>query len=165
MIRAAMILALLAGAAPVAAQTPPPPPPGATDAKVRRGGPSADLLFAGVSEPGRAVLREAMPQARPDKADQQRIRTVRMRVLDLLAADKLDVAALRRAQAEERAIVAQMTDATQERMLAAVQKLSVADRKAFAANMRRIDDRVRDHLQKARGAAGREAIPLPPPGL
>ena len=35
----------------------------------------------------------------------------------------------------------------------------------FAANMRRIDDRVRDHLQKARGPAGREAIPLPPPGL
>ncbi len=139
------VAALVAG--PVMAQTPPAPPaplaPLAPPAPLARApggaqifrdegrGPGgAPRMFGTVSEEGRAVLREALRASTPE--ERAAIRAARDRVSALIAAEKLDVAALRQAMAEERRLVDAAHARRQAALLAAVQKLSPADRRAFA---------------------------------
>lgn len=124
-------------AAPALAQTPPPPPAGP------QAGPEPGTMrmhrmerrqaFGSVSPEGRKVLADAMRAA---KADRAAIIAQRDRINALIAADRLDVPALRRAMEEERRLVDQQHARRQAAMLAAVQKLSAEDRKAFAADAR-----------------------------
>ncbi len=143
--RNALALAVAAlVAAPAFAQTPAPPAPAAPawtpgERAVHRdrhrgpGGPGR--MFGNVSEEGRAVLSAAMRSSTPE--ERAAVRAARDRVTALIAADRLDVAALRRAMEEERRLVDQQQARRQAALLEAVQKLSPADRKAFAADASR----------------------------
>lgn len=87
-----------------------------------------------LSPEGRDIMRQAMAGG-PREVNREAVRTARKKMLDILSAEKLDVAALRGAMAEERAIAARQQEAHQALMLAGLQKLSAADRKAFAGSM------------------------------
>jgi hypothetical protein len=166
-------------AAPVLAQTPPPPPPppGMDDDGpgvvreriiIRRAGPDGTTIvqgggprmmmvpagpwgvLSGLSPDGQKIMREAMKPQRPTEAEQSAVRAARERTLNLIAADRLDVSAIRKAQADERAAAMAQHARQQDAMLAAYQKLSAADRKAFVDGMRGNQDRMRDALKKAR---------------
>lgn len=157
-LKAAGAALALAAAAPAFSQTPPAPPapasPAHRDVKMHRMSPGMEGFhhmdrFFGMSAEGRAALRAAMkPQQTPQ--DREAVRAARQRVLNLLAADRLDVAAVRRAQAAERELVVKQHERQQEAMLAAYQKLSLADRKAFASGMRDREERMLERLKKAR---------------
>ena len=148
----------LAVASPLLAQNPPSPAalasPTQHDVVIRRMSPGMEGFhhmgrFEGMSAEGRATLRAAMkPQQTPQ--DREAVRAARQRVLTLLAADRLDVVAVRRAQAAERDLVIKQHERQQEAMLVAYQKLSPADRKAFASGMRDREERMLDSLKKAR---------------
>jgi Spy/CpxP family protein refolding chaperone len=124
---------------------------------VMHGGPGMVMMqggrwdvLGGLSADGQKIMREAMRPQRPTEADQSALRAARDRALSLIAAEKLDIAAIRKAQAEERAAAMAQHARQQEAMLAAYQKLSAADRKAFVDGMRGNQDRMRDALKKAR---------------
>jgi uncharacterized membrane protein len=152
-LKAAAAALAVAIAAPAFAQAQPPgaPPP---EGQIRRLSPGMAGFhevdrFAGMSAEGRATLREAM-KPRPSAEDRAAVRAARQRVLTLIAADRLDVAAVRRAQAAERDLVVKQHERQQDAMLAAYQKLSAADRKAFADGMRDREERMLDGLKRAR---------------
>lgn len=88
-------------------------------------------MFGNVSPEGRNILMEAMRGAGGDRSA---IHASRDRVNAVIGADKLDVAALKRAMDDERRLVDAQQAKRQDAMLVAVQKLSVTDRKAFAAD-------------------------------
>ena len=157
-LKAAGAALALAVAAPAFAQPAPPapatPPAPSRDVMIKRFSPGINGWhhmdrFEGMSAEGRATLRAAMkPQQTPQ--DREAVRTARQRVLNLLAAERLDVAAVRRAQAAERELVLKQHERQQEAMLAAYQKLSLADRKAFAGGMRDREERMLESLKRAR---------------
>ncbi len=133
---AALLAAALA--APTPAQAPPPPPPAGAQAAPEPGKMRAYRMerrqaFGNVSPEGRKVLVEALRMSKEDRAA---IVAQRDRINALIGADRLDVAALRRAMDEERRLVQQQHARRQAAMLAAIQKLSAEDRKAFAADAR-----------------------------
>lgn len=154
--QAATAAVVLAVAAPALAQPAPPAPPQQPqrEIQIRRMSPGMTGFhemdrFAGMSAEGRATLREAMrPQQTPQ--DREAVRSARQRVLGLIAADKLDVSAVRRAQAAERDLVIKQHERQQDAMLAAYQKLSAADRKAFAEGMRDREERMLESIKKSR---------------
>ena len=156
-LKAAGAALALAIAAPAFAQTPPAPPAHPEpkrDVIIHRMSPGMKSFhhmdrFEGMSAEGRAALREAM-KPRHSPQDREAVRAARQRVLDLIAAERLDVAAVRRAQAAERELVVKQHERQQEAMLAAYQKLSLADRKAFAAGMRDREERMLESIKKAR---------------
>ncbi len=138
-------------AAPLFAQTPPPPAP-TKEVQIRRISPAMQFhgdRFEGMSPEGRAILREAMkPQVTPQ--DREAVKAARKKVLALIGAEKLDVSAVRNAQAAERELVVKQHERQQAAMLAAYQKLSAADRKAFVGGMRDREERMLDSLKKSR---------------
>ncbi|MBU6166251.1 MAG: periplasmic heavy metal sensor [Alphaproteobacteria bacterium] len=166
---------LLAG--PALAQMPPPPPaapaapPMAGDMRAMHGRMMGQRMFPSMSEAGRAAIREAMMAGDDRRAARQKVDAAREKLLAALAADRLDVAAVKRAMDEERAVAETSRNAKQAAMLAAFQKLSVEDRKAFAADSRAMKDRMgkrmaewRDRWQGRRGRDGaRGDMPAPPP--
>ena len=126
--------------------------------------------FAKLSPEGRETMRAAMKVDRtPDRAA---IEAARNRMLDVLAADRLDVAALRSAMAAERAAAETRGEAHQAAMLAAFQKLSAADRKAFATSMRdmhvKMEGRMKEIRERMKGMRGKMMrhghgeMPMPP---
>ena len=145
---AAPALAQVTPPAPAAPSAPPAPGPHG-DVVIKRYPQMGMGHFAGMSDEGRVILREAM-RSQKTPQDKQAIRAARQRLLDLIAADRLDVAAVRRAQAAERDLVMREHEQQQEAMLAAYQKLSPADRKAFAQGMRSQEERMLDHMKRAR---------------
>jgi Spy/CpxP family protein refolding chaperone len=134
--RLAIILAA-AIAAPVVAQSAPPAPPAPPAPGIeqrrevriykmdRREG-----MFGDVSPEGRKLLSDALRANRPE--DRAQVQAARDRINALIAAERLDMAALRKAMAEERSIVDAQHARRQAALLDAVPKLTPADRKAFA---------------------------------
>jgi Spy/CpxP family protein refolding chaperone len=166
----------LAAAVPAAAQTATPVAPAApATAQAQRGpggpgmhGRNRPQMFASLSPAGQQIMRDAMRPADP-KTDHAAMKAARDQVLTLLDADKLDVAALKRAMADERAAADAMQVKRQAAMLAAFQKLSVADRKAFVVDARAMRDRMEARMGK-RGWGGPGGpgdmdgmMPPPPP--
>lgn len=137
-----ILAALLALALPAAAQPAPPAPPG-------KGPHAVPLMFPNVSAEGRALLRQAMATSEADRAA---VRAARERVNALIAADRLDVAALGKAMAEERALVDRQQAARQSALLVALQQMSAADRQAFAEDARRGRDRMEKRVMRWRTA-------------
>lgn len=146
--------AVAVAAVPVLAQPSPPTPPAPPKVHIMRMSPGMEGMrhlgrFEGMSPEGRAILADAMrPQLTPE--DRQAVRAARERVLNLIAADKLDVAAVRRAQAAERELVLRQHERQQAAMLAAYQKLPAADRKAFVEGMQNKEERMLKHMERAR---------------
>ncbi len=172
----ALGLALAASAALAQAPSPVSPPagPGQAEAMPERPGPRGGDVgarrFSGLSPEGRALIAEALRPA-AGQEERARIRAARERVHALLAADRLDVAALRRAMEEERRLVEALHAARQARMLEAFQKMSVADRRAFAENARRgrlmaeaRAERWRAWAEEARRRRMEAPVPPPAPG-
>jgi Spy/CpxP family protein refolding chaperone len=146
-------LSLLALAAllstPALAQTPPPPPPGGPG---MHGGRMADRAFPSLSPEGRKIMMDAMRETRGE-SDRTDVRAARDRVGTVLSADKLDVNALRQAMDAERKLVDAQQQRRQEAMIAAFQKLSAADRKAFVADAKAGADRMRARIRRDGGAS------------
>ncbi len=161
-------LAALLLSAPALAQTPPAPPAPPAGMSHRGMDHRAMRMFPSMSEAGRATIREAMRAGGDREADRQKIEAAREKMLAALAADRLDTAAVKRAMDEERAVAEASRNAKQAAMLAAFQKLSVEDRKAFAADSRamkaRMEQRMaswRERWNQRRGPGG--DMPAPPP--
>ncbi len=119
-------------------------------------------LLAGMSPAGRQIMAEAMRGNPADRiTEREAVSAARDRMLTLLENERLDVAALRRAMDDERTAAETTHQRRQAQMLAALQRLSLADRKAFVANARaaknRMDDRLRD--ARERGAVVQDAPP------
>lgn len=127
-------------AAPVLAQAASPAPPAAVPGaepqreRVRMMRMHRQDMWANVSPEGRAILRETL---KGDPKDREATRAARDRINAIVGAEKLDVSALKRAMEDERRLVDAQHASRQARMLAAIQKLSPADRKAFAEDARR----------------------------
>ena len=98
-------------------------------------------LLRDLSPAGRAIVRQAVRTANADGTRQQ-IEATRARMLDILAADPLDVGALGRAMIEERTLAQGQQSRMHSAMLGAFQKLSVADRRAFVATAREVQARI-----------------------
>lgn len=146
-IRLALGVALALAAGPAMAQSVPPPPPPPNPLVIHR---LNHGMLANLSPAGRRIMRDAM---RIDDADADRaaLTAARLRVLDLLEADRLDVAALSGAMAEERRLADLRQQQRQDEMLNAFRRLTPEDRKAFAHGMRAQQarvERVRRDIQK-----------------
>ncbi len=116
-------------------------------------------LFAGMTPAGRQTLSEAMRGAPGDRlAEREAVSAARDRMLTLLEQDRIDAGTMRRAMDDERAAADATHQRRQAALLAALQKLSPADRKAFVANSRAAKNRMDDRLRAARepGMAGDE---------
>ncbi len=160
---ALLIAAALMAAHGVAAgaQTAAAPPPSGEP----RGSHHSSRMFGDVSPEGRAILRQAMrEQASPD--DRQKLRDARDRVAAILVTERLDPATLKRAMDAERQLVEAQQVRRQSAMLAAFQKLSWADRKAFAEDARRgragIEARTRDWREQPADRGRRASGKIPP---
>lgn len=156
LVRAAVLLLGAAAALPAAAQM--GPPPGAP----MMAGPGArgDQMFPSMSPAGRTIMWEAM-RGEDKKADREAVKAARDKVLTVLDAPTLDVAALKRAMDEERALVDSQQAERQAAMLAAFQKLTPADRKAFVTDARAMRDRMQARMGQKRGGWG-QTPPTPP---
>lgn len=124
--------------------------------------------FGGMSEAGRRTMLAAMaPGGDADRADHERVRAARDRMLTIVGADRLDTAALRRAMDDEREAAGAMRARRQGAMLTAVQSLSVADRKAFVADARsmrgRFEGRIGKWRERRMGRGGPDDGMPPPP--
>lgn len=165
----AATLALMA--APALAQAAPPAPP-APPSGFEAGNERRQVvrmhrqaMWANVSPEGRAILRETL---RGDPKDREATRAARDRINAVVGAETLDVGALRKAMADERRLVDAQHAARQARMLAAIQKLSPADRKAFAEDARRgradVEARTSEWRKWAQEYRNRvKDMPPPPP--
>jgi Spy/CpxP family protein refolding chaperone len=176
-LRAAALGLLLAGAAPVLAQTPPPVAPAAAPGMSaypgkhggQRGGDRmGGGMFAGLSDAGKATMRDAMKAGGDPRTEHEAVKAARDRMLTLLDADKLDTAALKRAMDDERRAAEASREKRQAAMLAGFTKLSVADRKAFVANARAMKTRMEQRMGKMHGGHGDMRgsggdMPPPPP--
>ena len=154
-------------AAPLLAQAPAPAPGQAPEAqreRMRMMRMHRQDMWANVSPEGRAILRETL---KGDPKDREATRAARDRINAIVGADRLDVSALRKAMEEERRLVDAQHASRQARMLAAIQKLSPADRKAFAEDANRaradIEARTAEWRKRAEAYRSRGGGDLPPP--
>ena len=134
-------------AAPALAQTAPAAAPTSADAKPKAGAKRMHhpMLFGNVSPEGRAILRETM---RSNPEDRTALRATRDRINDIVGAEKLDVNALKRAMDDERRLIDSQHAKRQAALLAAIQKLSPADRKAFAEDARKGRDEIEARVKR-----------------
>jgi Spy/CpxP family protein refolding chaperone len=158
---------LLAVATPALAQTPAPATPGAAAAPRGghdRGGMHHRGMFATLSEPGRATMREAMKgDVAARQADRAAVKAARDRMLTVLEAERLDMAALKKAMADERNAANASRERMQASMAAGFAKLSVADRRAFVAEAKAMRARMDERMKGWKGRrGGGDDMPEPP---
>lgn len=118
-------------------------------------------MFRNMSPEGRKLMMDAMrPLA--DPAQRAQVKAARDRVNQLLTADRLDAGALGRAMDDERRLVDAQHAKRQQALLGALQKMSVEDRKAFAASSQMGRERMDGMMQRYR--AGNGPTRATPPG-
>lgn len=159
-------------ATPALAQTPPPAAAPAAPAAAQKAERARAMhmqrgpMFGNMSPEGRKTLGEAM---RGSDEDRKAVKASRDRINALVGADKLDTPALKRAMDDERRLVDSQHAKRQAAMLAAIQKLSTEDRKAFAADATKaradVEKRTAEWRKWADGRrkAGGSMPPPPPP--
>lgn len=180
-----MLLAALI-AAPAFAQSAPPAPPQPPTPPAMAGAHSGHnmtgmdkgargmRMFPSMSEAGRKSMNDAMMAGGNRRDDRQKVEAVRDKMLAALEADRFDAGAVKRAMDEERAISDSTRQQRQAAMLAAFQKLSPEDRKAFVTDSRAMKSRMHnrmdgwhDQMRMRRGGAdgsmGGEPRPPAPP--
>lgn len=167
-LRAGLLAVALSAALPALAQGG-PPPAGATAQRQMMRGPDGPP-FAGMSEPGRRAVMDAMHPGGPaDRADHDRVRAARDRMLQVLSADRLDTAALRHAMDDEREAANAMKVRRSAALVQVLQGLSAGDRRAFVADARamrgRFEGRMAMMKRHTRGRGGRDDGPPPPPPM
>ena len=167
-----LLLAALLAAAPAFAQPAPPAPPAAHHAGPHHGAGSKMGrhmgMFPSMSEAGRATMREAMMAGGNRRDDRQQVEAAREKMLAALEAERFDGGAVKRAMDEERSLADATRQQRQAAMLAAFQKLSPEDRKAFVTDSRAMKTRMqgrmdgwRDRVRRLRSDG--EARPLAAP--
>lgn len=124
------------------------------DSRLGGGLPAGPRGFAGMSDAGRTVMRDAMRGAGDRRADRAAVRAARERMLDLLGADRLDTAAIKRAMDEEREIANDSRARAQAALLTGFARLSVADRRAFVADARAMKGRMEARFKQFRRQRG-----------
>lgn len=112
--------------------------------------------YAALSPDGRQILKAAR-QATHNDGTRAQIDATRAQIMTLLDADTLDVHALSRAMVTERSLSQGEKLRQQAALLAAYQKLSLADRHAYVAASRAIAAQV-----AAARAAHQGHVPQPP---
>jgi uncharacterized membrane protein len=119
-------------------------------------------MFPSMTEAGRATVLEAMRSGGDRSDTRAKVEAARDRMLAALEADRFDAGAVKRAMDEERSLSDTSRQQRQAALLAAFQKLSPADRRAFAVDSRamkaRMEQRVagwRERWAKRRGDAPR----------
>lgn len=151
----------------------PAPPPPAMAGPEGSGMQMGARMFPSMSEVGRKAMHDAMMAGGNHRDDRQKMEAVRDRMLTILSAEKLDIAAVKRVMDEERTLADATRQQRQTAMLAAIQKLSPEDRKAFVTDSRAMKarmearmggwrDRMRDRMGR-RGEYGQ--MPPPPPPM
>ena len=120
-----------------------------------------------MSEAGRQIMREAMVTGGNRRDDRQKVEAARGRMLAALEAERFDAGAVKRAMDEERALSDASRQQRQGSMLAAFQKLSPEDRKAFATDSRAMKTRMharmdgwRERMRERRGEPRPPAAPI-----
>lgn len=114
-------------------------------------------MFQDMSPEGRAIMRQAMRDAR-ESDTVVAIHAARGRMLDILAADPFDAAALQRTMQEERQLVLSQHQRMHAAMVAGFSRLTPADRRAFATSARAarewMEDRREQRRERFEGRAG-----------
>lgn len=177
MTRKLLLAALIAApliTAPAFAQPAPPAPPAAHHAGPHHGaGPKMGRhmgMFPSMSEAGRAIMRDAMMAGGNRRDDRQKVEAAREKMLAALEAERFDAGAVKRAMDEERNLADATRQQRQAAMLAAFQKLSPEDRKAFVTDSRAMKTRMQGRMDgwrermRQRGGGG-EPRQLPTPAL
>lgn len=161
LLQSVVIGLLLAASAPVLAQPAPAAAPGAAASSGQPYARHGGGMFAGLSETGRATMRDAMKAEGDGRTDRAAVKAARERMLVLLEAETLDVPALRRAMEDESRAAQASHDRRQAAMLAGMTKLSPADRKIFVANARQMQARMAERVGKwsRRGPGGPGGMP------
>lgn len=174
MTRKLLLAALIAApliTAPAFAQPAPPVAPAPAAAPHHGAGSRMGRhmdMFPSMSEAGRTIMREAMMAGGNRRDDRQKVETAREKMLAALEAERFDAGAVKRAMDEERNLADATRQQRQAAMLAAFQKLSPEDRKAFVTDSRAMKTRMqgrmdgwRERMRQRRG--GGEPRPLPTP--
>ncbi|MEY4851239.1 MAG: hypothetical protein RLZZ331_2243 [Pseudomonadota bacterium] len=168
-----LLLAALLAAAPAFAQPAPPAPPAAHHAGPHHGagpkmGQMGARMFPSMSEAGRKTMHEAMMAGGNRRDDRQKVEAAREKMLAALEVERFDGGAVKRAMDEERSLADATRQQRQAAMLAAFQKLSPEDRKAFVTDSRAMKTRMqgrmdgwRDRVRRLRSDG--EARPMPAP--
>jgi uncharacterized membrane protein len=111
-------------------------------------------VMSKLSPEGRLIMEANMKaQLEQGKVDHDKLRAVREKILLAMDADKFDAAVLRRAFADERALSALGQERRHDAMVMALSKLSSNDRKIITANLKDMQTRMRDRMDK-RGKTG-----------
>lgn len=100
-----------------------------------------------ISPEGRAILKDSWKQG--DKKAFEEMRAARENVRTLMAADKLDIPALKKAMDTQKKLQDNQHATRQQRLLETLPKLSTADRKALTAAMNRGPDKFAQADRKA----------------
>ena len=150
-----------APAASAAPGAPPGAPPGSGPHAGRHHGQGAAghmRMFPSMSEAGRQIMREAMVAGGNRRDDRKKVEAARDKMLAALEAERFDAGVIKRAMDEERALSDASRQQRQAAMLAAFQKLSPEDRKAFVTDSRAMKTRMhsrmdgmRDRMRERRG--------------
>ncbi|WP_310475017.1 periplasmic heavy metal sensor [Sandarakinorhabdus sp.] len=155
MTRKLLLAALIAApliAAPAFAQTAPPAPPAAHHAGPHHGagprmGQMGGRMFPTMSEAGRKTMHDAMMAGGSRREDRQKVEAARDKMLAALEAERFDAGAVKRAMEEERSLADATRQQRQTAMLAAFQKLSPEDRKAFVTDSRAMKARMQGRME------------------
>ena len=151
-----LLLAALLAAAPAFAQSAPPAPPAPPQMGHHAGqkGPHGmDMnarMFPSMSEAGRKTMHDAMMAGGNRRDDRQKVAAARDKMLAALEAERFDAGAVKRAMDEERALSDATREQRQTAMLAAFQKLSAEDRKAFVTDSRAMKARMQGRMEGRR---------------
>ena len=152
--RILLLAALIAApmfTAPALAQPVPPPPPSPMGGPDGRGMAMGARMFPTMSEAGRQAMQDAMQAGGNRREDRQKMEAVRDKLLNIVAGDRLDIAAVKRVMDEERALADASRQQRQTAMLAALQKLSPQDRQAFVTDSRAMKARMQNRMEGWRG--------------
>jgi len=152
-----LLLAALIAAAPAFAQSAPPAPPAPPQMGhhagqkgphgMERGMGMNARMFPSMSEAGRKTMHEAMMAGGNRRDDRQKVEAARDKMLAALEAERFDAGAVKRAMDEERALSDASRQQRQVAMLAAFQKLSAEDRKAFVTDSRAMKARMQGRME------------------
>ena len=171
---AALIAAPLLSAPVLAQPAPPAPPAGMAGPQAGHGmghgmgqGMGRMGMFPSMSEAGRKTMHEAMMAGGNRREERQKMEAARDKMLAALEGERFDAAAVKRAMDEERSLAEAGRQQRQTAMLAAFQKLSSEDRKAFVADSRAMKARMQQRMDSWRGRMrdrmGRGGEPRPAP--
>lgn len=151
-----LLLAALLAAAPAFAQSAPPAPPAPPQMGHHAGqkGPHGmgmnARMFPSMSEAGRKTMHDAMMAGGNRRDDRQKVAAARDKMLAALEAERFDAGAVKRAMDEERTLSDATREQRQTAMLAAFQKLSAEDRKAFVTDSRAMKARMQGRMEGRR---------------